>query len=200
MRLWVRDVCLIARLFPQSDPFQYSFIIFNIYNWASHWEELAFVATWYTFDNSSTSRLPLLFNLVLGICASDFSACSTSRHFIVELLFLKVFSRCMMGVLWRVYFFDHTSRGSRAELPSIHTQSGTQRNNFQFWWSVRHWRLLFPHPTYGKCSTPWDTQNSPRGCFSRQSLQQNLSLGKTPQCWAILPTLQCFLSVRRAEL
>ena len=33
---------------------------------AWNWEELAFVTEWPTFDNSSTSRLPLLFDLVLG--------------------------------------------------------------------------------------------------------------------------------------
>ena len=48
------------------DHFDHNFVISKMYKWASNWEELAFVTTWSTFDNSSTSRLPCFLEVVLG--------------------------------------------------------------------------------------------------------------------------------------
>ena len=64
--LWVLDTRLIARLLPFMIILNTASLSAKMYNWDSPWEELPFVTTWSTFDNSSTFRLPLLFNLFLG--------------------------------------------------------------------------------------------------------------------------------------
>ena len=47
---------------------EHCFVVFKMYNYVfSKWESFVLVTTWSTFDNSSTSRLPLLFNFVLGL-------------------------------------------------------------------------------------------------------------------------------------
>ena len=64
--LWVRDTRLIVGLLLSMILITAS-LSSKKYNWASNWESFAFVTTWSTLDNSSTSRLLFLFDLVLGL-------------------------------------------------------------------------------------------------------------------------------------
>ena len=64
--LWVLDTCLIVGLLPLMIILITASVSSKIFNWASNWEESAFVTTWSTFDTSSTSRFPFLLNLVVG--------------------------------------------------------------------------------------------------------------------------------------
>ena len=57
--LWVLDFCPLWSIWSQPLCLQ------KRNNWASNWEGFALVKTWSTLDNSSTSRLPCLFVLVL---------------------------------------------------------------------------------------------------------------------------------------
>ena len=68
--LWVLDTCLIVGLLPLVIISITVSLSSKICNWASHWEELAFVTTWSTCANSSTSRLPLKFWVGISQAAS----------------------------------------------------------------------------------------------------------------------------------
>ena len=46
-----------------NDHIHHSFVILKMYNWDSPWEECAFVVTWSTCDNWSTSRCPFCLGL-----------------------------------------------------------------------------------------------------------------------------------------
>ena len=144
--LWVLDTCLIVGLRPLSIILITASLSSKMYNWTSNWGELAFVTTWSTFDISSTSRLPLLFNLVLGFVLWIFP-----RHWS-----LNAWCVCVC-VLWKMLSFYHHIPKIKSK-DSILTQTSIQRNNFRYCGTVRHWRLLLAHPTYwDESSTSEDT-------------------------------------------
>ena len=53
--LWVLDTCLIVRLLPFMIFLITASLSSKMYTWPSNWESFAFVTTWSTWDNSSTS-------------------------------------------------------------------------------------------------------------------------------------------------
>ena len=94
--LWVLDTCLIVGLLP--------FMIILITASLSFYVQLRLtlrrmcVGEYVIHMRQLTNILVSLLSGV-GICASDCSACLTSRHLIIDLFNSTVISHCLMGVL-----------------------------------------------------------------------------------------------------
>ena len=97
--LWVRDTCLIVRLLPFMIMLDHSLIVFR--NVQLNFELRRFCAC----DNVIHIRKFIIFSVTVscrlgvGVGALDLTACSTSRHLIIDLFFSTVISHCLMGVL-----------------------------------------------------------------------------------------------------
>ena len=133
---------------------------------ASKWEGFAPVTTWSTSDNSSLSRLPCLFVLVLvcGVLA-------------LNLIWRRVSRARTLG---RMQHFCNQVPKIKREY-SVHAKSSIQRDNFRFCWTVWYWSLFLALPTCrNECSTSEDTQKFlPRLMQNQQGLQ-SLNLGTIP--------------------
>ena len=82
----------------------------KMYNRASHWKELALVATWPRFDNCSTFWLPFFVNLVLWSCKLFPSAPLVDDF--------SLFDECNTSIT--------TSHKSRAGIPSTRKPASTE--------------------------------------------------------------------------
>ena len=82
---WVLDTCLIVELLPFVIILITASLSSKMYNCASNWEELAFVVTKVHMRQLFNISVTTSFRFGVGICASDSTACSTSRHLIIDL-------------------------------------------------------------------------------------------------------------------
>ena len=112
------------------DNFHHSLIVFKIVQLSFELREFCACDNVIHIRQFIKFSVTVCFRFGVGVGALDFTACSTSRHLIIDLFLSTVISHCLMGVLHHIPQIESKN--------TIHSQTSTQRNNFRFCGTVRH--------------------------------------------------------------